>query len=43
MPLNDQKIQIYRRHGLAIPPNYRMPNTALGRFNALSQELLENN
>jgi hypothetical protein len=34
MPLSDQEIGIYRRDGLVIQSNYRMPGTVLGRINA---------
>jgi len=34
MPLSDQEIEIYRRDGLVLQPDYRRPDTILERINA---------
>jgi len=43
MPLSDQEIETYRRDGLVIPADYRLPRATLERIDGLYRELLENN
>jgi hypothetical protein len=43
MPLSTQEIETYRRDGLVIPSDYRVPQATLERIDRLYQELLQKN
>lgn len=43
MPLTKQEIENYRRDGLVIPSEYRIPESVLARIDALYRKLLEDN
>ena len=43
MPLSENEIETYRRDGLVIPADYRVPPAALERIDQLYQELLQKN
>ena len=43
MPLSEHEIETYRRDGLVIPADYRVPSATLERIDQLYQELLQKN
>ena len=43
MPLSEQEIETYRRDGLVIPSDYRLPPEALSRLRRLYAKLLDDN